>query len=44
MKTFLRDWWLTIIGALAMFVVSIAYLALQPELQLVESETTFVHH
>ena len=44
MKKFLRDWWLTAIGALVMFAVSLAYLALQPELQLVESETTFVHH
>ena len=44
MKKFLRDWWLTVIGALVMFAVSLAYLALQPELQLVESETTFVHH
>jgi len=36
--------WLTLIGALVMFAVSLAYLALQPELQLVEPETTFVHH
>ena len=44
MKKFLRDWWLTVIGALVMFAVSLTYLALEPEMQLVESETTFVHH
>ena len=44
MKKFLRDWWLTVIGVLVMFVVSFAYLALQPEMQLVDLETTFVQH
>ena len=43
MKNLNCGWRLVLIGALAMFAVSLAYLALNPENQLVETERTFVN-
>jgi len=43
MENFTRGWRPVIIGALAMLGVSLAYFVLQPEFQLVRSETTFVN-
>ena len=44
MKNLNCGWRLVLIGALAMFAVSLAYLALKPENQLVGSERSFVNN
>ncbi len=43
MENFTCGWRPVIVGALTMFAISLAYFAVQPEFQLVESEITFAN-